>query len=73
MSNDAAQATLSWTPESTEERKVMVLGDPARNTEMYAATYRQVGWLGQSGRVYPMGGPLDEPGGFTALWIEVGR
>lgn len=36
---------------------------------------QQVGWLGHTGQVYPMGaGPSSgqEPGGFTALFICVG-
>jgi hypothetical protein len=66
------QVELSQTPDRTEERKVMVLGDPRKHQAMYSATFRQVGWLGQSGRVYPMeNSPAEEPGSFTALWIEV--
>lgn len=31
----------------------------------------QVGWLGQTGRVYGLDEPIDEPGGFFPLYIEV--
>lgn len=62
---------LSWTPEHAEERHVIVR--PATpHHEMYTTTFRQIGWLGQSGALYHPWQTPDEPGGFTAIWIEVG-
>lgn len=39
------------------------------------AAYAQVGWLGQTGGVYGLDEhPSDsEPGGFTPLYIQIGR